>query len=116
MYGSYYGDGNKVNSHFTNLGYLPKVVIVIGDAEGGTGAANPRKAETVTFINTGNFACIEALDDVGTTRYADTDGVRDSRLELVTTASGFTIQNPSTSFNTIWANKNGVRYTYVIYK
>ena len=109
--GSYIGNGNKTNSHFASLGYLPKYVLVIGD-DGG-------HAESLAFINNGTFSCIKDDKHISTdyhSYYADTDGVANVRISLETTANGFTVKNPSTTYNTVWCNELGKTYTYVIYK
>lgn len=112
--GTYTGNGSKTNSAFANLGYIPRLVIIVGRADN-------TYAERLTFVNNGSFSNIY-IDHYNTAGnnyspyYADTDGNHSARLELETTANGFTVKNPSSSYNNVWLNANATKYNYVIFK
>lgn len=112
--GTYTGNGSKTNSQFANLGYLPRLVIVMGDNDGTHG-------EKFIFTNSSTFSSvlIDAYSSSLSTiipYYANTSGISTATLQLETTANGFTVKNPSSSNTRTYLNTNGVTYSYVIFE
>lgn len=113
--GTYTGDGNKRNTHFANLGYLPKLVYIIGETNTSSSATNP----SFGIINTTSSLSQFAFCESSSIRRKDTAGGGSSILHFTTTTNGFTFGITDSSQIASYfrpLNANGLVYTYILFK
>ena len=90
----YVGDGALTNSHFSNLGYMPKLVLISPES------------------NTGIMTWHIYMDSNYTAGYYAPDG--SATCEIAWASNGFTMTHASGA--ELAANEDGVVYNYIIYK